>query len=114
MEINQGDVYWINANKPVGSAPGFVRPFVIIQNDVFNRGNISTVLVCALTTNFRRANAPGNVLLDEDEADLPQQSVVLVSQILTVDKLALIDKIGTLSKARVEQILQGVKFLIEP
>lgn len=53
-------------------------------------------------------------MLDEDEADLPQQSVVLVSQILTVDKLALIDKIGTLSKARVEQILQGVKFLIEP
>lgn len=114
MEINQGDVYWINANKPVGSAPGFVRPFVVIQNDVFNSGNIATVLVCALTTNLRRANAPGNVLLDEDEADLSKQSVVLVSQILTVDKSALIDKIGTLSKERVEQILQGVKLLIEP
>ncbi len=114
MEINQGDVYWITASKPAGSSPGFTRPFVIIQNNVFNHGSIGTVLACALTTNLRRANAPGNVLLDENEADLPKQSVVVVSQLLTVDKSELIDKIGTLSKERIEQILEGIKLLIEP
>lgn len=114
MEINQGDVYWIYASKPTGSSPGFMRPFVVIQNNVFNRGSISTVLVCALTTNLRRANALGNVLLNETEADLPKQSVVVVSQLLTVDKSQLIDKIGTLSKERITQISEGIKFLIEP
>jgi mRNA interferase MazF len=114
MEINQGDIFWIDPGEPTGSAPGFTRPFVVIQNNVFNRGSIGTILVCGLTTNLRRANAPGNVLLDENEADLPKQSVVIVSQLLTVDKSELIDKIGTLSKERIEQILEGIKLLIEP
>ena len=87
---------------------------VIVQNNVFNRSPLGTVLVCALTTNLRRAKAPGNVLLDENEADLPKQSVIVVSQILTIDKLELIDKIGTLSKGRINEILEGIKLLTEP
>jgi mRNA interferase MazF len=114
MEINQGDIFWIDAGQPTGSSPGFTRPAVVIQNNKFNRSPISTVLVCALTTNLRRAKAPGNVLLDENEADLLKQSVVVISQLLTVDKSQLIDKIGTLSKERIEQILEGIKLLIEP
>ena len=114
MEINQGDIFWNDAGEPIGSSPGFTRPVVVIQNNAANQSPISTVLVCALTTNLRRAKAPGNVLLDENEADLPKQSVVVVSQLLTVDKSQLIDKIGTLSKERIVQILGGIKFLIEP
>jgi len=114
MEINQGDIFWVDAGEPTGSSPGFMRPTVVIQNNKFNRSPIRTVLVCALTTNLRRAKAPGNVLLDENEADLPKQSVVVISQLLTVDKSQLIDKIGTLSKERIEQILEGIKLLIEP
>lgn len=65
-------------------------------------------------TNLRRAKAPGNVLLDENESDLPKQSVIVVSQVLTIDKSELIDKIGTLSKERIDEILKGIKLLTEP
>lgn len=114
MEIRQGDIFWVKANQPVGSAPGFTRPFVIIQNNLFNRGKINTVLVCALTTNLSRANAPGNVRLYKDEANLPKSSVVVVSQMLTIDKSDLREKIGTLSKRRVDEILEGIRLLTEP
>lgn len=114
MEINQGDIFWFDAGEPRGSSPAYSRPVVVIQNNIFNRSPLGTVLACALTTNLRRAKAPGNVLLDENEADLPKQSVVVVSQILTVDKSELIDKIGTLSKERIDEILEGIKLLTEP
>jgi len=114
MAIKQGDVFWFDAGEPRGSSPAYSRPVAVIQNNVFNRSPIGTVLVCALTTNLRRAKAPGNVLLYENEADLPKQSVIVVSQILTIDKLELIDKIGTLSKGRIDEILEGIKLLTEP
>jgi mRNA interferase MazF len=79
-----------------------------------NRSSISTVIVCALTTNLRRAKAPGNVLLELGEADLPDQSVVNVSQVFTVDKSQLQEKIGTLSVDRVRQILDGIRLLTDP
>ena len=114
MEIRQGDIFWVDANQPVGSAPGFTRPFVVVQNNLFNRGKINTALVCALTTNLSRANAPGNVRLYKTEANLPKQSVVVVSQMLTIDNSELRGKIGTLSKRRVDEILEGIKLLTEP
>ena len=76
--------------------------------------DVNTVVVCALTSNLRRATAPGNVLLEPGEANLPQQSVVNVSQIFTVDKAQLSDKIGTLSARRVRNILNGIRLLTEP
>jgi mRNA interferase MazF len=112
--ISQGDVYWIDLDDPAGSGPGYRHPHVVIQNNVFNRSSIHTVVVCALTSNIRRADAPGNVLLEPGEADLPKQSVVNVTQILTVDKRYLSEKIGALSARRVRQILNGVQLLMEP
>lgn len=114
MEIRQGDVFWVDARQPVGSAPGFTRPFVVVQNNIFNRGKLNTVLVCALTTNLARADAPGNVRLYKDEANLPKSSVIVVSQMLTLDKSALREKIGMLSKRRVDEIIEGIKLLTEP
>ena len=114
MEINQGDIFWFDAGEPKGSSPAYSRPVVIIQNNVFNRSPLGTILACALTTNLRRAKAPGNVLSNEDEGDLNKQSVVVVSQVLTIDKSAMIDKIGTLSKERIDEILEGIKLLTEP
>jgi mRNA interferase MazF len=81
---------------------------------LINQSNINTALVCALTTNLSRENAPGNVRLYKDEANLPKPSVIVVSQMLTIDKLELRDKIGTLSKKRVDEILEGIKLLTEP
>jgi mRNA interferase MazF len=112
--INQGDVFWVDLGEPSGSEPGYRHPHVVIQNNVFNRSRINTVVVCALTSNLERAKAPGNVLLDKEEADLPKQSVVNVSQIFTVDKKDLEEKIGTLSQQRVRQILDGIRLVIEP
>lgn len=114
MVINQGDVFWIDLEEPKGSAPGYRHPHVVIQNNLFNRSKIGTVVVCALTSNLKRANAPGNVLLDRKEANLPKPSVVNVSQIFTVDKSQLGEYIGTLSPRRVRQILDGIKLLMEP
>jgi mRNA interferase MazF len=112
--INQGDVFWIDLGDPVGSAPGYRRPHVVIQNNVFNHGRINTVVVCGLTTNLRRAKAPGNVLLEAGEADLSEQSVVVISQIITVDKSQLDEYIGALSPKRIRQILDGVRLITEP
>lgn len=114
MVINQGDVFWVDLGDPAGSEPGYRHPHVVIQNNVFNRSRINTVVVCALTSNLRRAKAPGNVLLDKGEASLPKQSVVNVSQTFTVDKRDLGEKIGTLSHGHVRQILDGVHLVIEP
>jgi mRNA interferase MazF len=114
MVINQGDIYWIDLGEPSGSAPGYLHPHVVIQNNVFNLSRINTVVVCALSSNLQRAEVPGNVLLNEGEANLPKQSVVLVSQIFTVDKSDLGEHIGTLSKKRVRQILDGVKLITDP
>jgi len=114
MVINQGDIFWVDLDEPAGSGPGYRHPHVVIQNNVFNRSRIHTVVVCALTSNLHRANAPGNVLLEAGEASLPKPSVVVVSQIFTVDKSQLGEHIGMLSKKRFRQILDGVKLLTEP
>ena len=114
MVICQGDIYWIDLGQPIGSEPGYIRPYVVIQNDVINSSQIRTVIVCALTTNLRRARAIGNVLLEAGEADLAEQSVVNVSQVFTVDKALFTDKIGKLSRKRVRQILAGLALLTTP
>jgi mRNA interferase MazF len=114
MVISQGDIYWVDLDEPSGSEPGFKHPHVVIQNNVFNVSKINTVLACALTSNMKRAQAPGNVLLEQNEANLPKQSVVLVSQVFTVDKSQLREFIGRLSEHRVRQILDGIALLTEP
>ncbi len=114
MVINQGDVYWVDLGEPSGSDPGYKHPHVVIQNNLFNRSQIRTVIVLALTSNLQRADAPGNVLLEKGEANLSKQSVVNVSQVFTVDKSQLDEYIGTLASKRVREILSGIKLLIEP
>ena len=109
-KINRGDVFWIRPDDSRGPIPGYSHPHVVVQDDVFNHSRITTVVVCALTSNLRRANEPGNVLLEVGEGDLPKQSVVVVSQVSSVDKARLGERIGSLSDTRVEQILAGLRF----
>jgi mRNA interferase MazF len=112
--IRQGELYWIGLEDPVGSESGYRHPHVVIQNNVFNWSRINTVVVCALTSNLRRGEAPGNVVLEEGEGGLPKRSVVVVSQVFTVDKRQLEEYIGSLSGRRVRQIIEGVKLVLEP
>ena len=114
MVINQGDIYWIEVEEPEGSEPGYRHPHLVIQNNLFNRSKIRTVIVCPLTSNLKLANAPGNVLLEQGESRLPKKSVVNVSQILAVDKSHLDEYVGTLSPKRIREVLEGIKLLLEP
>lgn len=98
---------------PRESEPGYRHPHVVIQNNIFNESKINTVVVCALTSNIKRASAPGNVLLKKGEGNLPKDSAVNISQIITVNKSDLVEKIGSLSPSKVKQIIEGVKLLIE-
>ncbi len=108
--IRRGGLYWIGPDDARGSIPGEPHPHVVVQDDVFNRSRIDTVIVCALTSNLSRATEPGNVLLEPGEGDLVKQSVVVVSQVSSVDKARLGAYIGALSQARVEQIVAGLRF----
>jgi len=107
VRIDRGDLFWI---EPADARVPYSHPHVVVQDDVFNHSRVATVIVCALTSNLHRASEPGNVLLEQGEGGLPQQSVVIVSQIDAVDKARLGARIGTLTTARVEQVIDGLRF----
>ena len=112
--IRQGDLFWVDLGQSAGSGPGLRRPFVVIQNDVFNRSRLATVIVCALTSNLHRAEAPGNVLVPKGEGNLAQDSVVNVTQLFTIDKRELNDRIGRLGGAYMTDVLRGVRLVLDP
>ncbi len=105
--IRRGEVYWIEPD-PADDVARLRHPHVVVQDDVLNASRIATVVVCAQTTNLRRASEPGNVRLEPGEGGLPRPSVVVVSQIASVPKTRLGARIGALDAARVEQILDGL------
>jgi mRNA interferase MazF len=106
MSARQGDVYWIMPNETNRIESDHVHPHVVVQVNAQNK-----LAVCALTSNLKRAKDPGNVLLDEGEAGLPKQSVIVASQISTVDETQLGEFIGSLSEQRINQVLTGIQFL---
>ncbi|GAC1542972.1 MAG: type II toxin-antitoxin system PemK/MazF family toxin [Herpetosiphon sp.] len=114
MVMEQGDLFWIEFDDPIGSSSSYKHPHVVIQNNVFNSSRINTTVVCALTSNLKRATAPGNLLLEAGEGNLPKPSVVVVTQIITVDKTELGAYIGRLSSSRVRQILKGIDLVLQP
>lgn len=103
MVIKQGDIYWVQLGSDLEAR--IPHPHVVIQHDD------PTVVVCALTSNLKRVNMPGNVLLEVGEGNLPKQSVVEVSKAATIDKALLGEYIGTLTERRVHQILAGIRFV---
>lgn len=111
MIINQGDIYWVPLAVSDDVEAGPTHPHVIVQDNILNHSRIITVVVCALTSNLKRAKDPGNVLLETGEANLSKQSVVVVSKVSTVDKTQLGEYIGSLSEQRVREILTGMQFL---
>ncbi len=110
--IDRGDIYWVTLGAADGTEAAIPHPYVVVQDDVFNHSRVHTVVVCAMTSNLRRAGeTPGNVLLEPGEGDLPRQSVVEVSKVTSIEKAQLGEYIGALSQTRVEQILSGMRFL---
>jgi mRNA interferase MazF len=110
--ISQGEVWWADIPRPAGSEPGFRRPVVVVQGDALNRSRIATVVCVALTSNLKWAEAPGNVLLSARATRLPKDSVANVSQIVTLDKSFLTERVGKLSAPKVELLMSGIDVVL--
>ena len=113
MVITQGEIYWVDLGEPAGSEPGYRHPHIVVQNNLFNSSKINTVVMCSLTSNLKRGQSPGNVVLRKGEANLPKKSVVNITQIYTVDKSDLCQKIGKVDNDRIKEILFGITLLTE-
>ena len=112
VKPKQGDIYWVRFGSAADSGPSGKRPAVVIQNDLLNRSNIQTTVVTLLTSNKKLAQVPGNVLLKKGIANLPKTSVAVVTQIATVDKDRLLEKIGALNSEKTEQVVNGCQLVI--
>jgi len=110
--VNRGEIWWASLPEPTGSMPGYRRPVVIIQADAFNHSRINTVLVAVITSNAQLAQAPGNVLLATKQSGLPRESVINVSQIITVDKSFLTEQVGSLTSRQMHQLENGLRLVL--
>lgn len=110
--MRRGEVWWASLREPTGSEPGDRRPVVIIQSDDFTTSRIGTIIGAAVTSNTRLAFAPGNVFLRRREAGLPRDSVINVSQLLTLDKAVLTERIGRLSLHRLHELDAGLRLVL--
>ncbi|HYH83427.1 MAG TPA: type II toxin-antitoxin system PemK/MazF family toxin [Longimicrobium sp.] len=112
MDVRRGDVWWGDLAEPRGSEPGFRRPLLIVQSDAFNRSRVSTVLAVALTSNLRLVDAPGNVLVPAQTTGLAKDSVANVSQLVTVDRRFLEQRIGRASSRVMSAVEIGLKLVL--
>lgn len=110
--IAQGEVWWADLGEPRGSEPGFRRPVVVVQGDAFNRSRIATVVCVSLTSDLRWAEAPGNVLLSPRQTGLPKDSVANVSQLVTLDRSALTERVGVLPARKLQLVLVGIDIVL--
>ncbi len=112
MVISQGEVWWAELPLPAGSGPGLRRPVVVIQGEALNRSRIATTLCVPLTSNLKWAAAPGNVLLTGKATGLSRDSVANVSQLVAIDKSRLTDRVGKISRLKVEHLLTGIDVVL--
>jgi mRNA interferase MazF len=112
MELARGDVWWADLPDPQGSEPGYRRPLLIVQNDLFNRSRLRTVLAVVLTGNVRLVDAPGNVLVPAKASGLPRDSVANVSQVITIDRHALTERVGRLPETFIDQVANGLRLAL--
>jgi mRNA interferase MazF len=110
--VKRGEVWWATLSPPSGSGPGFRRPVLIIQSDPFNDSRISTAIVAVVTSNLALADAPGNVRIGKAESGLLKQSVVNVSQVLTIDRALLTDRVRSLPPATLTQVDNGLRLVL--
>lgn len=112
VKARQGDICWVRFGPPKDSGPSGKRPAVVVQNDLLNNSNIQTTVVALITSNRKLAQVPGNILLKKRSANLPKTSVVVVSQMATVDKRRLLEKIGTLTHELQKEVIEGCRWVI--
>jgi mRNA interferase MazF len=112
VTISRGEIWWADLAEPSGSEPGYRRPVVVVQCDAFNRSNIQTIVCVPLTSNLVWADAPGNVLLPMSSSGLAKDSVANVSQIISIDRKSLTERVGRLPGGKLEAILNGIGIVL--
>ena len=112
MVVERGQVWWADLDEPRGSEPGFRRPLLVVQDDAFNRSRLRTVVAVVLTSNLRLVDAPGNVLISAKASGLPKDSVVNVSQIVTIDREALSEPAGKLRGQLMKSVEDGLRLVL--
>lgn len=110
--IRRGQIWWADLAEPRGSEPGYRHPALVVQRDEVNRSRLATVVICVLTSNTALAQAPGNTLLPKRSTGLPRDSVANASQIATVDRDDLEDLIGTLPRALIDRVDEGLRWFL--
>ena len=112
MVMQRGDIYWVNFSPSKGSEPVGRRPGLVIQADALNQSKLNTVVMLAITSTLKFGELPGNVAIRKGEANMPRSCVINVTQVKSVDKASLMDKIGTLSKAKMDEVNQGLELIL--
>ena len=110
--VNRGQIWWAELAEPIASEPGYKRPVIIVQANEFNKSRINTVVVVSITSNLRLADAPGNVRLSKAKTGLNKESVANVSQIITLDKQFLVEKIGELDNSTMQELDEGMTLVL--
>jgi len=111
--VKRGEIWWATLPPPSGSGPGFRRPVLVIQSNPFNDSRISTAIIAVITSNLALADAPGNVRAAKAESGLSKHSVVNVSQILTIDKALLTDRVQPLSAELMQRVDNGLRLVLD-
>lgn len=110
--MHRGEVWWADLPEPVGSGPGYRRPVLVVQSDSFNRSRINTVVIAAISSNTALVGSRGNVLLKPETSGLDRESVVNVSQVLTVDKTLLTEFVGSLPPVVMSKVEAGLRLVL--
>jgi len=110
--VNRGEIWWAELPEPTKSEPGYRRPLVVIQSNSFNRSKINTVICAVLTSNLKLEEAPGNFVLQSKSTGLSKDSVLNISQIITIDKSFLIEKIGDLTNKQLNKLKDSLKLVL--
>jgi len=110
--MKRGEIWWAALPMPRASEPGYRRPVLIVQSDGFNQSAIRTVIAAAITSNLRLAGAPGNVMLRRHESHLAKDSVINVSQLVTLSKEFLVDRVGRIPPERIREVEGGLRLVL--
>ncbi len=111
--MKRGEVWWASLPDPIGSAPGYRRPVLIVQSDAFIRSRIRTIICAAITSNLFLAGAPGNIRLSKSQSGLPKPSVVNVSQLITLDRDSLIERVKAIDGRTMRELAEGLRLVLD-
>lgn len=111
--IDRGEIWWSDLGEPNGSGPGYRRPVLVVQGDTFNRSMIATVVVATMTSNVRLSDVPGNVFVARGRTGMPKDSVANLSQLFTVDRGTLENRIGRLTTRQMQHVDRALRLVLD-